>query len=102
VAAVVWLICPEVVPIWAATITKVSEVACISPATSACRLPNRRAYRKAGVPRTSSRAARNSGISASAAGWLSSARASNWTPGGDEEDRDQEAEADAVQLGRKR
>jgi hypothetical protein len=32
------------------------------------------------VPRTINRAARNSGISAIAAGWLSSARASNWTP----------------------
>jgi hypothetical protein len=41
-APVVRLICPEAMPIWAATITKVSVVACIRPAAAAGRLPIRR------------------------------------------------------------
>jgi hypothetical protein len=67
-AAAVGVIFPVATPICVATITNVSVVACSRPAAAARRVPVRRRYSSAGNPRTSSRASRNSGTSAIAAG----------------------------------
>ena len=87
---------PSSIPIPVAATMKGSEVACNRAAAREPLSPTIGLYRAADSPRASSRARRNTGTSASAAGEERSDVELH--PAGDEEEGNKDAEADGLEL----
>ena len=92
------LTCPEAVPIWVATITKVRVVACIRPADSRTSLADEAGVGQGGDGADHQQGGQEQRHLGEGRGVADQRPGIELDAGGDEEDRDQEPEADALQL----